>query len=133
MGHLLNIRYDTYKYSGVFFLNEDAPANCHLLILEGWEDIREKNERFVYYVGSIWYDYSVGVSNHFWKIASDMPGVDFYFKLIEDEKILNSVIPEGLNFHHLPLVVYIDKVSAKLISSGPINEFRLEQLIKEQW
>lgn len=128
---LLNIKLDIDRGKSQVSLNEDAPANCYLLDLENWEQIRKENDTFIYYVSSIWYDHYVGVSNLLWTISLKMPGTNFYFKLVEDESVLNKEIPPNLVFDHFPLVIFIGVLNIKIISSGPIREAELERRINE--
>lgn len=131
MRQLLNIKYDVERSKGSYSLNRDASKNCHLLVSDNWSQIRKKEDRFIYYLSSIWYDHSVGVSNLLWNIALRMPDINFYLKLVEDEADLNSLVPRDLFFQHLPLVIFVDKTKVELISSGPISEAELERRISE--
>jgi hypothetical protein len=126
--NLLGMTYDNEKNSYSYNMQESAPSNCQILDYKYFSDI-DLRGRFILFIGSVWAGLDMATANALAEFATKYTNTQFFFKLIIDDSVLSNVVPKEVVFTHLPIVLYIDNLEVKALSTGQTHKTELQKRI----
>jgi hypothetical protein len=128
--NLLALEYDKINGVYTYSFSKNAPSNCKPIEYSSFFEIDLKGQ-FILFIGSIWSgNVDVRVAEFLGEIACKYPKVNFYFRIVLDESENDKIVPKGVVFTHLPIVLFVKDSSIDTISTGPISKVELGNRIE---